>query len=151
MELAEIIAPGWVFDRLNTSDKSQLLRELSMRAAEIAHIDAQTIERALKAREDLGSTGMGQGIAIPHARIEGLSEFIGLFARLAKPIDFKAIDSKPIDLIFLLLIPPNAANKHVAALALISRRLRDKKVLEALRAARSQGEIYDLLVGPPVV
>jgi PTS system nitrogen regulatory IIA component len=134
-------------DRLTVSGKPQALSELAARASAIANIDARAIEKALKTREDLGSTGVGQGVAIPHARIEGLSRFVGLFARLARPIDFMSVDAKPVDLVFLLLIPPNAGNKHVAALALISRRMRDKKVLEGLRAAKSQGELFDLLAG----
>jgi len=146
-KLSEFVTPDRVLDQASFADKSAAIRQLASYASEFAQVEASVIEQALRAREALGSTGVGQGIAIPHARIEGLTSFVGIFARLAKPIDFASIDGKPSDLIFLLLIPPKAASQQVAALALISRRLRDKAVLSALRAANGRAEVYALLVG----
>lgn len=131
------------------SDKPQLLRDLAQRAAKHLGLAAQPVIDALLAREVLGSTGVGQGIALPHSRIAGLDRFFGLFARLARPIDFDAIDERPIDLVFLLLIPeragPNHGNDHLAALAAISRRLRDPAVAARLRAAKSALDLYAAL------
>jgi len=147
LTMADLITPDQILDQANFNDKSSAIRQLAVHAGELAHVDSAIIEQALKAREALGSTGVGEGIAIPHARIEGLNGFFGLFARLAKPIDFASVDGKPIDLVFLLLIPLNAASQQVSALALISRRLRNKPVLEALRGAGDRSKIYQLLIG----
>jgi len=89
----------------------------------------------LTSPEDLGSTGLGKGFALPHARIDGLPKFFGLFARLARAIDYDAIDGNPVDLVFLLLMPANAGNEHVAALAAVSRRFRDAEAASRLRKA----------------
>ena len=133
---------------MRASDKSQLLRELSERAAKLLAIDTQTILDALRSREMLGSTGVGHGIALPHARVAGLEQFFGLFARLERAINFDAIDDRPIDLVFLLLIPEQAGDDHLAALACVSRRLRDRGVADGLRAAKTSAELYDVLTVP---
>ena len=98
-------------------------------------LDEDAIYRALQGREQLGSTGVGRGIALPHARIDGIDTLFGMFIRLSRPIDFESIDEKPVDLVFLLLMPLDAGNEHVAALAAISRRLRDTAFTERLRKA----------------
>jgi nitrogen PTS system EIIA component len=97
--------------------------------------------------ETLGSTGVGSGIVVPHARLKDLAEFTGLFARLERPIDFAAIDGKPVDLVFLLLSPTWSNTQHVAALAAVSRRLRDRPVADAIRSTTSAPEIHTLLMG----
>jgi PTS system nitrogen regulatory IIA component len=137
--------PDRVIAALRVSDKPQLLRDLSQRAAKLLAIDTQTVLDALEAREALGSTGVGQGIAVPHARIGGLHDFFGLFARLDRPIDFTAIDERPVDLVFLLLTPDEAGNDHLAALACVSRRLRDHDAAAQLRAAKTGAELYEIL------
>ena len=147
MKISDFIAPENVVVRLGVKDKPQLLTELSRRAAAPLLTDVRTILAALTAREELGSTGIGDGIAIPHARIERLPAPFGLFAHLDRPIDFAAIDDKPVDLVFLLLSPTGADSEHLAALACVSRRLRDRKVAERLRAARDPGALYDMLAG----
>ena len=101
----------------------------------------------LNEREQLGSTGFGQGVAIPHAKIEGLGRIYGLFARLGEPVDYKAIDGRPVDLVFLLLSPPDAGAEHLKALAAISRVTRDAATLERLRGARSRDALAALLMG----
>jgi PTS system nitrogen regulatory IIA component len=145
LEITDLIRPECVISALRASDKPRLLRELSERAAKLTGLDGQPIMEALQSREALGSTGVGQGIALPHARVAGLARFFGLFVRLERSIAFEAIDDRPVDLVFLLLIPEDASDEHLAALACVSRRLRQRDVAESLRSAKSSPEIYDLL------
>jgi nitrogen PTS system EIIA component len=136
MEIADFIAAERVVVDLRVRDKAQLLRELATRMESSAGgVSAETILTALRSREVLGSTGLGRGFALPHARIEGLPRFVGLFARLTRPIDYDAIDGAPVDLVFPLLMPTEAGHNHVAALAVVSRRFRDAAVLARLREA----------------
>ncbi len=127
--------------------KSALLTLLAQRASKVTGIDEQSILAALAARETLGSTGFGGGIAIPHARIEALPGMFALFARLDKPVPFDAIDGKPVDLLVLLLSPKARDADHLAVLATFSRRLRDRSVAGALRAATSAATARELLAG----
>ena len=145
MNIADLIAPDRVVVPLRVSDKAQLLHELSHRAARLLAIDPQVILDALQTREALGSTGVGQGIALPHARIPGLPQTFGLFARLERPIDFDAIDEQPADLVFLLLMPDRAGNENIAALAAVARRLRDRNLAAQLRRVATCSEAYDAL------
>ena len=147
MEIADFLAPAAVFAGLKAPDKVGLLRELAGRVAPLAGVKAEVILKALNAREKLGSTGVGRGIAIPHARIDGVKRLVGVFASLRKPIDFAAIDEQPVDLVFLLLIPSGAGNEHVAALAAVSRRLRDTSVVKELRAERDGARLHARLTG----
>jgi PTS system nitrogen regulatory IIA component len=147
MEIADLVTPDRVIVGLRANDKAQLLQDLSRRAAGLLTIPAQSIINALQAREQLGSTGLGRGFGLPHARLEGVDAFFGMFARLHRSIEFQAIDEKPVDLVFLLLIPPNAGNEHVSALAAISRHLRDQTFAARLRQARSAAALYALLAG----
>jgi nitrogen PTS system EIIA component len=147
MELHELIARDHVILGLRAADKTQVLRELGRRAGNALGMVPELIITALSAREAMGSTGVGQGIAIPHARVDGLKRFFGFFARLERPVDFAAIDERPVDLVFLLLIPAEAKNEHLAALAAVSRRLRDKSVADRLREAEDAGALYDALIG----
>ena len=146
MEIGDFLRPDRVIAGLRVGDKAQLTAELSRRAAASLQVARQPVEAALTAREQLGSTGFGQGFALPHARLGTLDRFFGLFTRLARPIDFEAIDARPVDLVFLLLIPSNAGNEHVAALAAISRRMRDQDFVQRLRKAASAGEMYTVLM-----
>jgi PTS system nitrogen regulatory IIA component len=130
------------------SNKKQLLQDLASRAATLLNLDAQMICNALQAREELGSTGLGNGFALPHARIEGLDRLFGMFTRLNRPVHFDAIDGKPVDLVFLLLIPPAAGSEHLAALASISRYLRDNEFAAKLRKAPSASALCSLLCDP---
>jgi PTS system nitrogen regulatory IIA component len=148
MEIRKLIEPDRVLDRLEARDKAQLLAEIARRAADAAGLDSKAVLSALNAREELGSTGVGHGVAVPHARIVGLPRLLGLFARLAHPIDFAAIDDQPVDLVFLMLIPAEAGNEYLAALSAVSRRLRDREVVRRLRTANGAEVLYDLLVAP---
>ena len=109
--------------------------------------DSAAILASLSEREQLGSTGFGQGVAIPHGKIDGLGRIYGLFARLAEPVDYKAIDGRPVDLVFLLLSPPDAGAEHLKALAAISRVTRHGATLEKMRGARSRDALAAVLLG----
>jgi PTS system nitrogen regulatory IIA component len=146
MDIAELIAPAQVLADLRAGDKAQVLREIGRRAATALGLDARLVVDALAAREAMGSTGVGLGIAVPHARLAGIVRPFGLFARLARPVDFAAIDGKPVDLVFLLVTPASGSGDHLAALACVSRRLRDVAVATALRAADG-GMLYQRLAG----
>jgi PTS system nitrogen regulatory IIA component len=154
LTIADLIKPERVIVAPRCSNKLELLQDLSRRAAIGLDISQEAIFSALQVRERLGSTGLGQGFALPHARLPGLNAFLGVFAKLGRPIDYQAIDEKPVDLVFLLLIPEKAANEHVAALAAISRPFREKELTARLRKAATAAELYALLTArdaqPPV-
>ncbi|MGE0282198.1 MAG: PTS sugar transporter subunit IIA [Rhodospirillaceae bacterium] len=146
-KISDVLERHHVIPGLNAPDKRALLEELARRAALALKIDENEIHAALQAREQLGSTGVGHGIAIPHARIAGLAQPFGLFVRLEPAIDFSAIDGQFVDLVFLLLTPGQASASHLSALAAISRRLRDAGTAGAVRGAKSAVEIFSALAG----
>jgi PTS system nitrogen regulatory IIA component len=150
MQMSDLIKPEHVIAALPATDKMQVLNDLARAAAAYINIDAQKILASLLAREELGSSGVGKGVAVPHARIDGLKRYFGLFARLEPPIDFSAVDSQPVDLLFVLLLPATAKSDHLAALACVSRRLRDREVDQQLRAAAGSPALYNLLIGSTV-
>lgn len=132
---------------LAASNKKGLFQLLAAAASRQTGIPAKTIVAALTEREKLGSTGFGGGVAIPHGKIEGLDRVYGYFARLPQPIEFQAIDNLPVDIVFLLLSPPDAGADHLKALAGVSRSLRDRETIAKLRGARSRDAIFALLTG----
>jgi PTS system nitrogen regulatory IIA component len=146
MPLNDLIPPDHVIAGLRVRNKAQLLREFADRAARAAGVDAAILLGALQARERLGSTGIGNGFALPHARVPKLKDPVCLFARLTQPVPFEAIDEQPVDLVCLLLTPEGAADSHLATLARIARPMRDADVRAQLRKAADAGEIYNLLV-----
>jgi nitrogen PTS system EIIA component len=146
MEISDLIGPDQVVAHLRTGDKPHLLLELARRSASATALPQQLVRDALEAREKLGSTGVGAGIAIPHAPIAGLNRFFGLFVRLERRIDYQAVDDQPVDLVFLLLVPAGLKD-HLQALACISRRLRDTRVAGSLRKAPDAAALYDALTG----
>jgi len=145
MRVGDIIDLGNVVVGLRVSDKGQLLHELASRAGRILTLDPWLIFDALQAREQLGSTGLGKGFALPHARLEALNTLFALFVRLARPIEFTAIDGLPVDLVVLLLTPASMANEHLALLATLARPLRDERFLQRLRAAPDANTLHQLL------
>jgi PTS system nitrogen regulatory IIA component len=146
MEITDFLTPDRVILDVRSRDKSQLIGEVARNVARLVpSLTQAAIETALLAREQLGSTGLGSGFALPHARIEGLTTYVGLFARLAKPLDFDAIDGKPVRLVFVLLIPAETAVSHVAALAAISRRFREPGFATKLIKAESPATAYGFL------
>jgi PTS system nitrogen regulatory IIA component len=145
MEIDELLAPGSVIARFRVTSKKQALQELARRAAEVTGLHERSIFEVLLERERLGSTGVGNGIAIPHGKLPGLTRLYGLFARLEHPVDFDSIDEQPVDLIFLLLAPEAAGADHLKALARVSRLLRDRTMCEKLRGADHPDALYALL------
>jgi PTS system nitrogen regulatory IIA component len=145
MEVTDLLDPSGVIPNLRVTSKRQALQELARRAATLTGEDEHKIFESLWEREQLGSTGIGNGTAVPHGRIPGLKHAITLFARLEKPLDFDAIDSQPVDLIFLLLTPADAGADHLKALARISRLLRNRAMCAKLRGTESADAIYALL------
>jgi len=145
MEITDLLDPSGVIPTLRVTAKRQALQELARRAATLAGEDEHKIFESLWEREQLGSTGIGNGTAVPHGRIPGLKRPLTLFARLEKPLDFDAIDSQPVDLIFLLLTPADAGADHLKALARISRLLRNRAMCAKLRGTESADAIYALL------
>jgi PTS system nitrogen regulatory IIA component len=148
MDLVSLVDPSRVVFGARANNKEQLLLDLASRAAASLNLDPKAILSALRAREELGSTGLGEGFALPHARIEGLNHFFGMFTRLKRPVHFDSVDAKPVDLVFLLLIPATAQGEHLAALAAVSRRLRDKEYAARLRGASSVAALCALLCDP---
>jgi nitrogen PTS system EIIA component len=145
MKIGDLIGPDRVIVGLRAADKAQLLQELAGRAASALSMDRRKIFDALVARENLGSTGLGKGFALPHARLEGLGETFALFVRLARPIDFASIDERPIDLAILLLTPVNGVNHHLTTLAALSRPLRDPLFVQKVRQAPDAAALHRLL------
>jgi len=143
-ELSDLLAPEAVVAALAVPNKKALFQQLAAIAGKLVEIDPRVVVERLGDRERLGSTGFGGGVAIPHGKIEGLERVVGVFARLAQPIDFNAIDDMPVDLVFLLLSPPDAGVEHLKALARVSRRLRDRTFVAKLRGAGSEDALYAL-------
>jgi PTS system nitrogen regulatory IIA component len=147
MHLADFLDCDAIKPALPGGNKRSLFKQLADFAAQRLGVDAAAALAGLNEREQLGSTGFGHGVAIPHAKIDGLTRIYGLFARLSDPVEYKAIDSRPVDLVFLLLSPPNAGAEHLKALAAISRVTRDAATLERLRGARSRDALAAVLMG----
>ena len=149
MQIADFLSPDDTLCNVRAADKDRLLRELTGRAANALRLDAAVLADAIAQRERIGSTGMGDGIAIPHARIAGLSKPFGLLARLRRAIDFAAIDGQPVDIVFLLLLPSAAHGEQLTALASVARRLRDAQVTADLRDAADGAGLYRAIIAEP--
>ena len=145
MEVADLLVPRGVIAQLRVSNKKGALQEVARRAATLTGVAERRIYDVLAERERLGSTGIGRGIAIPHGKLTELSRLCGLFARLARPVPFDAIDDQPVDLVFVLLAPAEAGAEHLRALALVSRLLRDSAICQKLRGTDSADALYALL------
>lgn len=145
MTVDDILAPADVVHGLRASDKTALLEDLARRAGRSLDLDADTILAALVRREGLGSTGVGDGLALPHARLETVRKPFGLLARLREPLDFDAVDERPVDLVFLLLLPTAEGGNNLNALACVARKLRDPDTAAALRGARDAAGVYALV------
>jgi PTS system nitrogen regulatory IIA component len=133
---------------VRSGDKKALLTQLAARAGKLTGVHERIVFDAVMQREKLGSTGVGKGIAIPHARLKGCPRVVGLFAQLHAPIEFDALDGQPVDLVFMLLSPEGAGADHLQALAEISRTLRDGGIADRLRGATSVDAILALLTQP---
>lgn len=142
MHIKDFLSPSDVIIDLRASNKTSILQELARRAAAVLKLPADTISAELSKREQLGSTGMGGGIAIPHARVAGVKSPFGMLARLKEPIDFEAVDGQPVDLVFLLLGPSAPQGEQLNVLACVARKLRAPGTLEELRGANDSRELY---------
>jgi PTS system nitrogen regulatory IIA component len=148
MPLDDLVSPQAVIPALSATSKKQALQELAARAAELTGVPEREIFDTLLQRERLGSTGVGNGIAIPHGKLGSFNQLFGLFARLERPIDFEALDDQPVDLVFVLLAPESAGADHLKALARIARLLRDPSVAQNLRNSRDEAALYAVLTQP---
>ncbi len=148
MPLTDLVAPNAVIPTLKVNSKKQALHELAARAALLSGQNERAILDILVQREKLGSTAIGNGIAIPHGKLPNLNRLFGLFARLDRPLDFEALDGQPVDLIFLLLAPEGAGADHLKALARVARLLRDPTVVHKLRASHDAEALYAVLAMP---
>jgi nitrogen PTS system EIIA component len=145
MALTDLVVPQAVVSSLRVNNKKQALQELAARAARTCGRSEREVLEVLMQRERLGSTGIGNGIAIPHGKLARLERLFGVFARLERPIDFEALDGQPVDLVFLLLAPEGAGADHLKALARIARLLRDSEVAQKLRESRDAEALYAVL------
>ena len=146
MELQNILSPDSVVTHLKAGSKRQLLQELAAIGARLVDRDEHDVLEILQQREKLGSTGVGNGVAIPHGKLPGIERIVGVFARLSKPLDFDAMDDQPIDIAFMLLAPEGSGADHLKALSRAARLLRDGDKLEAIRASDDPARIYDLVI-----
>ena len=146
--LSELLSSDAVIANLKARCKRDVLAQLAERASALTGVAAEDIRQTLSDREQLGSTGVGRGVAIPHGKIAGLSRMVGVLARLEKPIDYEAVDDQPVDLVFLILAPADASAAHLKALAKVSRLFRDEHAREAIRGAKSAEAIFAIAVDP---
>jgi PTS system nitrogen regulatory IIA component len=149
MALLDFLSPEAVAPALRANSKKQVLQELSAQAAHLTGLDERTIFEALLQRERLGSTGIGEGLAIPHGKLPQLTRLFGFLARLEKPVDFEALDGQPVDVIFLLLAPEGAGADHLKALARVARQLREPGILDRIRATRDADALYAVMTETP--
>lgn len=149
MLLTDLVAPQAVVPALRVNNKKQALQELANRAAAMSGRREREVLEVLTQRERLGSTGIGNGIAIPHGKLASLDRLFGMFARLERPIDFEALDGQPVDLMFLLLAPEAAGADHLKALARVARLLRDPEIAKKLRESRDAEALYAVLTSSP--
>jgi len=145
MEISDILTPERVVASLRATSKKQALQELARHASDITGLNERAIFDVLLERERLGTTGVGNGIAIPHGKLNELDGLYGLFARIEKPVDFDSIDDDPVDLVFVLLAPEGAGADHLKALARVSRLLRDETVCEKLRGSDTPEALFAIL------
>ncbi|MPZ36837.1 MAG: PTS IIA-like nitrogen regulatory protein PtsN [Rhizobiales bacterium] len=148
MPLTDVVALDAIIPTLKVNGKKQALQELAAKAAQISGQSEKTIFETLMQREKLGSTGVGNGVAIPHGKLPKLGKLFGLFARLERPVDFESLDGQPVSLIFLLLAPEGAGADHLKALARVARVLRDPDTARKLRESRDAEAIYAVLAMP---
>ena len=148
MATTDLVSPNAIIPAMKVNGKKQALQEIAAKAAQLTGQNEKAILEILLQREKLGSTGVGNGVAIPHGKLQKLGNVFGLFARLERPVDFEALDGQPVDLIFLLLAPEGAGADHLKALARVARLLRDPDVKRKLRDSRDAEALYAVLAMP---
>jgi PTS system nitrogen regulatory IIA component len=142
MKISDFLLPTDVMLDVRAIDKTRLLRQLSTQAASEVGLDPDEVATQIARREELGSTGVGNGVALPHARVPGLKAPFGLFARLRHAIDFEAIDGQPVDIVFLVLLPQTADGERLNALACVARTLREPEALRHVRRATDRESLF---------
>ena len=149
MQISDLLSPEGVLPSLKVKDKKQLLQQLADKASQITRVPQSRILETLIERERLGTTGVGQGIAIPHGRLTEIKKITGIFAKLETPIEYEAVDNQPVELVFMLLAPEGAGADHLKALARVSRLLRNQTACDKLRKTTSSEALYAILTEPP--
>ena len=149
MDLSDLIEVSAVMPALKANSKKQLLQLLAEKAASVTGLSEREVFDTILQRERLGSTGVGNGIAIPHGKLPGISRITGIFARLENPVDFEALDDQPVDLVFLLLAPEGAGADHLKALSRIARVLRDSDIVGKIRGTKDAAAIHTFLSQTP--
>lgn len=145
MQLVDLFPSARIFVNVDVASRKELLGFLSERAGELGLVNRQLCSRAVAAREELGSTGLGNGIAIPHARIENLEQTVGLLATLSRPLDFEAVDQERVDIVMMLLMPEQSGGDQLKVLSRIAKFARQHPAMNALRQADSVADIADVL------
>lgn len=149
MDLSDLIDVSSVLPTLKANSKKQLLQLLAEKAAAVTGLPEREVFDTILQRERLGSTGVGNGIAIPHGKLPGIRKITGVFARLENPVDFESLDDQPVDLVFLLLAPETAGADHLKALSRIARVLRDGDTVAKIRGSDEPAAIYSFLSQTP--
>ena len=142
MEISDFLSEGMILADLNVESKRDLLEKLSDFVADKCSLDKNVVFEAILERENLGSTGYGNGVGYPHARIEGLNRVFAVVARLHNPLDYDAVDSQDVDIVALMLSPENSGNDHLQTLAVLSRMLKNENICQTIRQAKTAHEIY---------
>ena len=145
MEISDFLSEAMIITDLDADNKRQVLEKVAEFAAKECALDKNAVFEAILERENLGSTGYGNGVALPHARIAGLSDMFAVFARLHKAVEYDTLDNKPVDLIALVISPENSGNDHLQALALFSRVLKNENACQKIRMAKNSYEILQVL------
>ena len=145
MPLNDLVSAQAIIPALRANSKKQVLQELAARASELSGVPEREIFDTLLQRERLGSTGLGQGVAIPHGRIKGLKEALGAFIRLAQPVPFDAPDGNAVSLVFVLLVPEKATEKHLQILSELAQMFSDKSLREAMSRAADAAALHELI------
>lgn len=146
MELSKFLLPEAILADAKAGSKKRVLQDAAQLAEAVYNLPAGRLLSALQARELLGPTGMGNGVAIPHARLPEITEVAGVFMRLESPVDFSAVDRQPVDLVFVLFAPEGAVTDHLKSLARVSRTLRNEATCKKLRSTRDPAAIYSILL-----
>ena len=145
MNIKQFLSPSDVAIDHRASDKAGLLKDLAARAASALKLPVEAVATEIEKRDELGSTGIGAGVSIPHARFREVKKPFGFLVRLKQPIEFDAIDGQPVDIVFLLMLPAASQLDQLNALAAVARKLRDREVLRRLRTAKSATELYGVV------
>lgn len=145
MSISDVLSEDMILTEVAADSKRHLLEQISKFVAERKGLDKSSVFEAVLERENLGSTGYGNGVAFPHARLEGLKNVVAVFARLKNPIDYDALDGNPVDMVAFMISPENSGDDHLRTLAIFSRVLKDAAICRAIRSAKNAHEIYSVM------